>query len=80
MKEKIPTDIIFFAYNIDASAFGKKVQEYEYSPEIQGVIMEYISLVQSAFSMVGNGHMLTAQGEIEDRNETGLQMGMQGYV
>lgn len=80
IKEKIPSDIIFFCYNINASTFGQKVQEYQFDPEIEPIMLEYIQVIQAAFNSVGNGQMLSPNGEIQNSDGMGLESINEGYM
>ncbi len=71
IKEKIPSDILFFCYNMTTGAFVKLVQSNQFNPEIEKIMASYIQEVQTAMGMVMQGNNAPQMGGDITENEQG---------
>jgi hypothetical protein len=62
IKEKLPSDILFFAYNLTPGSMVKKVQQFEHDPELRQIAMEHQMEMQKSLSQMGGpqGQMIMA--------------------
>lgn len=47
LKDKIPSDIMYFCYGINNGGFSKKMEEFQMDPEIQQIMMQYVQKIQA---------------------------------